>query len=523
MTHTIVRPTVLSIPIKNCGKTLFHWLAWLVLCGAVALLTGCRQSVEEEHRSFSRLEQIKASGVLTVLTRHDPSTYYEGPDGPTGLEYDLVNLFAKQLGVTVKFVFPASFDNLLAQITEGKADIAAAGLTNTPQRAQIMRFAPTYQSITEQLIYRVGNSPPPKDIDDLKEGILEVVRSTTHASTLTRLLEKHPHLQWNENSELDSNGLLFLVNEGLIDYTIADSQQVAMMRRLYPNLGVAFDISRPQQLAWALPLEADDSLYREVASFFEKIKRDKTLHQLIEKHYSGASKLTYFDNCIFRQHVKTRLPNYLPLFKSAAQAHDLDWRLLAAMGYQESHWRDDNTSPTGVQGVMMLTHKTASELGFKNRNDPKQSVMGGALYFKQRLADIDTRITEPDRTWFALAAYNVGLGHLEDARQLTRQRRGDPNKWLDVKKSLPLLSEPEWHGQTKHGYARGYEPVQYVENIRSYYNLLVLLTEDNPIKKHVMTSEPPVTQAAEPEPAEAVAVEPDSESGLFASLDALIR
>jgi membrane-bound lytic murein transglycosylase F len=190
------------------------------------------------------------------------------------------------------------------------------------------------------------------------------------------------------------------------------------------------------------------------------------------------------------------LPQYQYYFQLAAMLYDIDWRLLAAIGYQESHWSASAVSAYGVEGIMMLTNDTADFLDVKDRTDPKQSIDGGARYFKQRLNLISDNIPEPDRTWFALASYNVGIGHLEDARQLTIQQGGNPDKWMDVKQRLPLLMEEKWHQQTKYGYARGKEPVQYVENIRSYYDLLVWLTEENQLQNEVMLPKKEATAKA---------------------------
>ncbi|TRW90213.1 membrane-bound lytic murein transglycosylase MltF [Candidatus Methylobacter oryzae] len=435
--------------------------------------------------SLNKLEQIKRSGILHVLTRNDPTTYYESPEGFTGLEYDLIILFADQLGVKVKFETPNTFNGILTRIAKGKADIAAAGLTVTEQRGKNMRFAPAYHEITEQLVYRSGTRRP-NGIDSLTHGIIEVAKGTSHIDSLTYLKQDTPALTWNVNDELDTDGLLYLVNEGLIDYTVADSNQTTLIRRFYPKLNIAFDISEPRKLAWALSPSDDNSLYGEVVRFFERIKKDKTLDQLLEKYYGHTSSLSYIDNCKFRQQQKIRLPLYKKYFDSAAVQYSIDWRLLAAIGYQESQWLDKAVSPTGVEGIMMLTNETADELGIKNRTDPAQSIAGGARYFQQRLRIIPEQIPEPDRTWFALASYNVGLGHLEDARTLTKKQGGNPDKWMDVKQRLPLLTQQKWHQQTKYGYARGHEPVEFVENIRSYYDLLVWLTEENQIKKNAM-------------------------------------
>jgi len=450
-------------------------------------LTSC-DNYNPSHYGFSKLEQVKSEGKLNVLTRHAPTTYYTGAEGPAGLEYELITLFAKHLKVNVNFIIPDTFKQVLDQISAGKADIAAAGLTVTNQRQKTMRFAPSYQSITEQVVYRSGRKKP-KQITDLSRGILEIVNGSSYIDSLKKLQQKHPSLTWNINTELNTDGLLYLVNEGLIDYTIADSHQVSAIKRFYPKLNVAFDITTPRQLAWAFPPSQDNSLYDEAILFFKKIKENKTLDHLLEKYYGNAGNLSYVGNCKFRLHIETRLPKYEALFRIEAEKHNIDWRLLAAIGYQESHWNPDVTSPTGVKGLMMLTQGTANQLGIKDRTDPAQSITGGALYFKQRLKIIPQRIHEPDRTWFALASYNVGFGHLEDARVLTQLRKGNPDKWLDVKTSLPLLSKKKWHKLTKHGYARGNEPVRYVKNIRSYYDLLTWLTEENQIEKNVMYPE----------------------------------
>jgi membrane-bound lytic murein transglycosylase F len=468
----------------------------LIIGFAVLLIAGLIAFIPK-----NKLERIQRSGVLHVLTRIDPTTYYQSPQGYSGLEYDLVTLFADQIGVKAKFEVPATFSKILADISTGKADIAAAGLTITQQRKQSMRFALPYHEVTEQLVYHSGHRRP-KAASGLDKGILEVAHGTSHIDSLTDLKREHPALAWAVNKEIDSNGLLYLLHEGLIDYTVADSNQILLIRRFYPALSIGFDVSKPRQLAWALPISEDNSLFEEVERFFQRITADKTLAQLIEKHYGHASSLNYVDNCTFREHKNSRLPQFQKYFDSAAKQHGIDWRLLAAIGYQESHWLDNAVSPTGVEGIMMLTNDTAKLLNIKNRKDPVASINGGARYFKQRIQIIPEDIPEPDRTWFALASYNVGTGHLHDARLITQKLGGDPNKWLDVKKRLPLLSIPKWYEQTQYGRARGNEPVQYVENIRGYYDLLVWLTEENQIKKNAMETKPTpdLNQSAEAVP-----------------------
>lgn len=424
----------------------------------------------------SLLEKIKEDGELIVLTRNNPTTYYQGPEGPAGLEYDLVKLFADDLGVSLNIQTPDSLSELLERIKDGSAHIAAAGLTVTEEREKELRFSPGYQEITEQLIYNI-NHRRPKDLTEVSDGILEVVANSSHNERLLYLKNVIKDLQWKQNHELESSELLQLVADDVIDYTVADSNEVQLNKRFLLNIRAAFDIGTPQTLAWALQKSYDNSLYLATVKFFEKIKANGVLNQLIERSYGHVEDFDYVGTVLFKRHVAKRLPEFIELFKEHAEKHDIDWRLLAAMSYQESHWKPNARSPTGVRGIMMLTKATAKQMGIKNRLSAEGSIRGGAKYYAQMRKRINEEVAFPDRDWMALAAYNVGLYHLRDAQKITRQLGKDPNKWSDVKHSLPLLAKRKWYKNTAYGYARGWEPVQYVENIRSYYDILVWLDE----------------------------------------------
>ncbi|MGA7800969.1 MAG: membrane-bound lytic murein transglycosylase MltF [Gammaproteobacteria bacterium] len=443
-------------------------MARIALLALLALaLSGCGGPT-------TQLQQVKRSGELVVVTRNGPTTYYEGPNGPAGFEYDLAKMFADYLGVSLKIKVADNVSDILPMVIGGKADLAAAGLAVTSQRATKIRFGPSYYQVTPQLIYRVGTRPP-SSLDEL-DGHLEVVAGSSNAALLRRLKATHPLLSFHTNPNADSDQLLYLVYQQLIDYTVADSNMVAINQQYYPELHVAFDVSKPRNLAWAFPSGPDDSLYRAAVRFFAKIREDHRLEQAVERNFGHVQDFDYVGTVRYIAHIHERLPAYEPLFKAAAEQTGLDWRLLAAIGYQESHWNPKAISPTGVRGIMMLTRRTMAYLGLDNRTDPEQSILGGARYFSIIKNRIPERIQEPDRTWLALAAYNIGFGHLEDARVLTERQGGDPDKWVDVKKYLPLLSQKKYYRHTVHGYARGREPVQYVENIRSYYDILVWFT-----------------------------------------------
>jgi membrane-bound lytic murein transglycosylase F len=442
----------------------------LVLALLSLLLAGC------DLIPRTQLERVQDDGVLRVLTRNGATTYYEGPYGPAGMEYELAAGFARYLGVKLQLEVPDTLAQVLADIAAGKADMAAAGLTVTDERRRQLNFSTSYQRITPQLVYRIGTGSP-QDLDAL-HGSFEVVAGSSHAERLRALQGEYPNMSFVENQELESEELLNLVWEQVIDYTVADSNEVAITRRFYPELRVAFDISGPEPLAWAFPPGDDHSLLDKANQYLHGLRDSGKLDELLEKYYAYVAEFDYVGTRRFMQHIEQRLPDYQAWFEQAGKKTGIDWRLLAAIGYQESHWNPDAVSPTGVRGLMMLTQDTMKHLGIdESRHDPKTSIQGGARYIARVKRRLPKRIKDPARTWLALAAYNIGYGHLEDARVLAEHDGANPDKWVDVKKYLPRLSQKKWYKDTRNGYARGQEAVRYVENIRSYYDILVWVTE----------------------------------------------
>ncbi|MFO7604087.1 MAG: membrane-bound lytic murein transglycosylase MltF [Gammaproteobacteria bacterium] len=419
----------------------------------------------------SILQQVLHDGKLQVLTRTASTTYYEGPHGPSGLEYELARRFADYLGVELVIKTRDNLDDLLKDIQRGKAHLAAAGLTVTEQRQQRVLFTTPYQQIKQQVVYHHNNRRP-RSLEDLIDGHLEVVANSSHVERLKALVPQVAGLRWTENKRVGSTELLNLVAEQVVDYTIADSNEISINRLYHPTLRVAFDLSDDQDLAWAMPIKDDLSLYTVANNFISEIEASGELNQIIRRHYSHLRNYDYAGTTRFISQIRERLPRYHGLFLQAAERYELDWRLLAATAYQESHWNPRAVSPTGVRGIMMLTQNTAEYLGVLKRTDAEQSIDGGSRYLRKLIDKLPGHIKEPDRTWLALASYNVGYGHVQDARMLTAMRGGNPDKWVDVKDHLPLLRQRHWYKQTRYGYARGMEPVRYVENIRSYYTIL---------------------------------------------------
>jgi len=437
----------------------------------------------------TQLENVLERGELIVATYNSASTYYEGRDGAQGFEYELALAFADYLNVDLKLVTAAQFKDLFPMVTQGQVDLAAAGLTTSWIYQQQLRFSSPYQNVHNQLIYRSG-APRPKNINDLigKKGA--VVSGSFHQHLLETLQQKQPKLQWQNDDNSSQEELLRQVWNRELDFCLINSNILRLNQHYYPELRVAFELSHPQQFGWAFRRQTDNSLYNETQKFFQQVQQNGLITQLQERYYGHIRTFDYVDTRRFMRHIKTRLPKYRTYFTTAAQQYKLDWRLLAAMSYQESHWRPNAVSPTGVKGLMMLTLKTAKQMEVENRLDPKQSIFGGARYFAKQLRRIPSQVLNPDRIWMALASYNIGYGHLKDARRITALRDEDNRQWLDLKNNLPLLRQRKWYRQLAHGYARGNEALQYVKNIRQYYDILVWITDKEQQKKTALKEKP---------------------------------
>jgi membrane-bound lytic murein transglycosylase F len=425
----------------------------------------------------SRLERVKSAGELVVLTRVGPTTYFENPEGPAGFEYDLVKAFADTLGVRVKMIPVLPPDDVLPRLLQGEGDLAAAGLTTREGRGGPVRYTPSYQQIYQQVVYRLG-TPWPQSLHDLVRRDIEIPAGSRHVDRLNELRRELPELKWKESTDKTPEALLQMVWEGLVDITISDSHLVSLNRQYFPELMLGFNIQDTEDLAWGFPPGIDDSLFQAAVQFLAGYRQSGELAQLIDRYYGPAAHATFSNMTVYQLRIQNRLPQYQAQFQKAAKKHNLDWRLLAAISYQESYWDPNAASHTGVRGLMMLTEDTAQRLGVKDRLNPAQSIEGGARYFREMLDRLPDTITGQDRLWMALAAYNVGLYHLEDARIITQTLGGDPNRWSDVKERLPLLSQTKWAARLKYGFARGREPVIFVNRVRSYYDVLARIDDE---------------------------------------------
>lgn len=429
----------------------------------------------------SQLQQVMQRGSLTMLTRNGASSYYIGSDGDTGPEYERVREFCEYLGVVLEIKVAGAFNQLSGLLERGQGELIAANLTRTPQRELEFNFGPDYLETSTIVVYRRGQARP-KSMTDLAGRKIMVIAGTSYEEVLREASKQYSGLEWESRSDVAIEDLLLAVSDGAIDITVIDSNIYGLNTQFYPLVAKGFSLPGTMPHAWAFPSGHDDSLAEKARAFMLQARDQGQLQEITDAFFPLASRLDRVGMFQFLEQVRERLPPLLPLFHETAEAYSIDWRLLAAIGYQESHWNNEASSFTGVRGIMMLTKRTAKQMGLSDRLDPQQSIDGGARYFQHLRDRIPDRIPEPDRSWMALAAYNMGMSHLEDARVLTQKRGGNPDVWKDINANLNLLSQEKWHRDLRYGYARGFEAKQYVENIRSYYDILIWMeTREHPL------------------------------------------
>lgn len=428
------------------------------------------------------LRAPRETGEVIFLTLRGPTTTQNIPatgkaddETQTGFEHDLAILFAAELGAAPKFMVFKSIPALLAALKENNGHVAVAGLIPTPELRQQFSFSPNYRLLQHQLLYRAAE-PRPRALKDTAGKRVAVIAETPAHDLLRNVSGEVPSMIMDVlPAETSFDELLVHIEAKKCDFAFVDSFAFQASKGVHPEVANAFNVGYESKIAWAFSPETDFDTRQTATAFFDKIRNNGTLRRLIDRYYGHTSRINAIDSEAILGKMQTLLPKLRPYFQEAQQLSGIDWRVLAAVGYQESHWDALATSPTGVRGLMMLTDETADRMKVKNRLDARESIIGGARYLALLRDTVPVRIQEPDRTWLALAAYNQGYGHLEDARILTQRMNFNADAWMDVKKAYLKLRDPEYYENLKHGTARGDEAVQFVENIRNYSDILVKL------------------------------------------------
>ncbi|EQC44213.1 membrane-bound lytic murein transglycosylase MltF [Bacteriovorax sp. Seq25_V] len=417
------------------------------------------------HLAVARsIADIQKSKTLEILTRNAPTTFYLDKDGkPAGLDFELGTLIARELGVLPKFILKDSISDIIASLSTGYGDLALAGLSETKEREKLFIFSDPYQKIQEQLI--CDKKFVIKDLSKLSELKTTVVKDSSYEQTLKEL-----NIKFKATKEFNTEELLGKVFNKEIDCTVADSNIVSIILRSYPELKI--QKSFKEEGIVGVLRKSNTDIVTVINKVIKDNQKNGILPKLIDKYYGHINDFDYYDLKVFKKRINQRLKKYRKYFEKAGAKYGLDWRLLAAISYQESHWNRLAKSYTGVRGLMMLTNDTAKEMKVRNRLNAAESIYGGAAYLTKLIDRVPAYIHSTDRLWMAVASYNVGYYHMRDARSIAVWKDKNPNFWKDVREVLPLLSDKKYYRKVPYGYARGVEPVLYVKRIRHYYDIL---------------------------------------------------
>jgi len=435
-----------------------------------------KKKIVKVEKKKTILEKIKEKKQLDVVILNSPTVYYVGAHEKLGFEYQLLSAYAKDLGVDLNLTVVHTIDEALKKSKEGVGDITSSALTYTQKRAKDFKFGPRYYTVQEQLVchqsmYRKGTFP--KDKEDMVGLNIVVGENTSYETTMKEIQQEIPDLNFTITSDYSTDILLKMTHSKEIDCTVVDSNIFLINQRYFPGLVRALTLSDRKSLAWVLR-EGDDTLNKSLLEWLNKYERSGKMAELRDFNYSYIGLFDYYDTSVFYKRVKRRLPKYVKYFKQAEKKYGIPWMLLAAQSYQESHWNPRAKSYTGVRGMMMITRATAKQLHVKNRLNARESILGGAKYLKSLEKRLSDKIKgKENRLYFALGAYNVGLGHIRDAQKLAIKFNKNPYSWTDVKKVLPLLAQKKYNRNLRHGYARGEEPVKYVNAIQNYLSIIV--------------------------------------------------
>ena len=454
---------------------IFRHTSCQLLLYLVISISGCSDGL-------SQLERIQTRQKLRVALIATPPLYFPDESLIRGYDYEIVSAYAKSLGAELEIVRAETAGDITTLLKQGKAHIGIAGSLPSRQDEKIL----SSEAYNEDEWYVIGNRSDklPNSIDEITPSTIIVANGSKPSLVLSDIKPNYPSLFWLELPNANTRQVLEQVNKNNFKLSLISADIYKYYRYLYPEVKMAFTLPNKYSSHW-LTYNADDdkSLYNSMNNFIIDYKKQGEFEKKYNAYFNHLNVFNYVDTTYFLKRIKTKLPLYNQYFEKAAKANDFDERFLAAISYQESHWDDKARSHTGVRGLMMLTNGTAKRVGVDDRLDPKQSIMGGAKYLNILKDSLPERIQEPDRSWMTLAAYNVGLGHLEDARIITISQGDDPDLWNDVKKHLPKLSKKEWYEKTKHGYARGHEPVDFVRRIRRYYDILRLYQQEEILEK----------------------------------------
>lgn len=447
-------------------------------------------TVHTEERFVGDLEGIKKRGVLRVITRNNPVTYFLYQGEQLGFDYQLARMLADALKVRLEMVVPPSRDLLVPWLNEGRGDLIAASYTVTKERAEQVAFSIPYLQVDELLVQRRAG-PKLRGVEDLAGKRIHVRRSSAYYETLVALKPLVGDFEIVEEPEdVETEELIDRVGRGEIPFTVADSHILAVELIYRRDVEGAFPLLPGAQARPVRTIKVGEEGSKAIAFALrpENVKLRAFADAFIRRTYRGleynVARKRYFET---KQQVSRaaqlvmageggKISPYDDSFRKYASRYALDWRLMAAQAFQESRFDPRAQSWVGAQGLLQVLPQTGRELGFPSLTEPEPGVHAGIKYMSRLIGQFDDQLPFRQRVRFALAAYNAGVGHVQDARRLATEKGLDPDRWFEnVERAMLLLEKPQYYQRARHGYCRGSEPVKYVSQIQNRYDNYVKL------------------------------------------------
>ncbi len=429
------------------------------------------RSLVGDHREvlLDDLPGLAERGRLRMITRNNALTYYLYRGQQMGFEFEMMGKLADSLDLNLEVAVPSGHDELETWLLEGRGDVIASAWTITEERSDRVEFTRPYQTVDQVVVTR-GSETAVKAPRDLNGRTVHVRASSAYAESLRALQDSVPNiaLEWVAE-DIETEEILARVEDGTYDITVCDSNLLNMEQTYGRNLRAAFTLATTR-LGWAVRPD-NPKLLQALNGFIAREYRG--LHYNIwRKRYFQSQKQIARARDELRADASGKLSPYDDLIREHAEAHTLDWRLVAAIIYQESRFDPDETSWAGAIGLMQMMPRTGRAMGAKNLRDPSQAIAAGCRYLRSLIDSFEPALSLATRIRFALASYNAGRGHLMDARWLARRQGFDGDVWYDsVERAMLLLEREAYHSQTRYGYCRGSEPVAYVRNVERWYRV----------------------------------------------------
>jgi len=438
--------------------------------GALAVTTvgmnGCDAMYWDEQES---LAHVQAKGEIVVLTTESPLIYSQPKRGDAfGIDHDLLQSFARHYNIKMKFVVLPDEESVVRALSKGEGDIAAARLRTPPHNLGFLTspaYEETYLSLYCRSKARVQN------IKDLNGKKVALLNKDNYLGLSERLRQLSPEISLEVYENTKTRDLMASLAQGKSDCVIAENFSGDFFSRYHLSIEKVAALTEPYSLSWLLTPDNQDLLHL-MQAWYQQASREDEIMRVLDRYKTYLAQLDKRDIIRFFKKIRTTLPLYKQAFKDAADEHRLPWQLVASVAYQESHWNPEARSFTGVRGLMQLTTDTADHVGIEDRTDPLQSIWGGSKYLRYLLDKTPRHLNPKDRLALALAAYNIGFAHLRDAQKLAEKMGRNPYSWRHLREVLPLLADPEYADDLEYGPARGYETVDFVERVKSFYNLM---------------------------------------------------